>query len=263
MAPMALGLSIAITSINNMGGGASPVIDIAGFPVLSGLANAGKVVSAWVLPDSEPDKYLSLSGSDVLSWAAACGTHPATYTASAARPQWNPAAFSSKGGITVNGTNQYFETTDIADWPGNTDDLYVLVGASHGTSAVRSLMSYGISGTSRRRIGITSGNRISAIAGSSGSIIGGAIDITAGNGYTYGVKWDIGSTCSVYVNGTQDGSATIATAALNKTRARFGADEATAAGNFWLGTLSSAVILNNTASDTDFTALEAELRARF
>jgi hypothetical protein len=236
--------------------------------MLSDLATAGKLVSAWFLPLADPGQYLTLNGANVEGWAASHGTHPVDLAFETAAPQWDATLFSNKGGATFNGTDQCLMGDDIniLSWPGATDDLWMLVavrqdidGAAAG--ATRAL-SYGSTAATTRGIGrstSTSTNRVSAIMGASG-ILGATADLSGA--HTIGLHVDIGGTSTAYVDGVADGTVATATAALTVLRVRLGASALASASQFWSGAIVGGAILNATASGTDFTDLEALFDAR-
>ena len=251
-----VGLSLSGT---NGQGGSAPAGDALA-DALAALEGAGKLVCAWFLPSATPSQYLTLSGADVNGWDAAYGTQKVNLAVETAAPQWDATLFSNKGGVTFDGTTQrLLGTGNVTNWPPDTDDLYMLVAvASVANVATRRAFAYGSSASVMRAIGNSSGPVATAIAGTNSA--SGASTISGGA--TIGFVCDIGGTSAVYLNGASDGTVATASASLTLLRVRLGASAASTASQFFQGTISCAAILNSTASLSDFTALEALMRAR-
>lgn len=243
------------------GGGAAADPDPLG-TYLAALEAAGKLVCAWYLPAPNPSQYLTLSGANVNGWTAAYGTQKVDLAMETAAPQWDATLFSNKGGVTFNGTTQRLFATggNLSSWPDANTDLYMLAAvAGVVTSGAKRVFSYGAATTTSRSIGNTVGPVIQASAGS--STITGAGSLTGA--HTIGVVFDIGGNSQVYLDGVADGVAvSTAAPALTATNVRIGASAAASASQFFFGNVACVAILGPTASLTDFTNLEALMRAR-
>lgn len=227
---------------------------------LAALEAAGKLVCAWFIPLNNPTQYFTLSGANVNAWNAAYGTQKVNLAVETAAPQWDATLFSNKGGVTFNGTTQrLLGTGNVTNWPDATADLYMLsAGRNDASSGLRGPFAYGDSSSTSRNLRVNGVTSISAQAG-----ITGVVGASAVNGaHTLGVLWDMGGTSAVYLDGVSDGTAATASASLTNTRVRIGALAPSTANGFWQGPIVAAAILNSTASLTDFTALEALMRAR-
>lgn len=241
------------------GGGAAADPDPLG-TALAALEAAGKLVCAWYLPAASPSSTLTLSGADVTAWNASYGTQKVDLASETAAPQWDATLFSNKGGVTFNGSTQrLLGTGNVTNWPPDTDDLYMLVAvASVASASTRRAFAYGNTTTSTRAIGNTVGPVPSSIVAA--TVVNGVSTISGGS--TVGLVCDIGGTSAIYLNGVSDGTASTASGALTISRVRLGASAAGSASQFFQGTISCAAILNSTASLSDFTSLEALMRAR-
>lgn len=228
---------------------------------LAALEAAGKLVSAWFLPLSDPDQYLTLAGASVNGWAAAYGSQKVDFAAETSAPQWDATLFSNKGGVTFNGTDQrMLGGGNVSNWPDNTADLYMLVACKAAGTGVRRALSYGDTATTARAIGITAATPLAQLTAGSSSVNG--TTAFGANGRTIGAAVDVGGTSAVYLDGVSEATVATAGPALTRTRVRLGASPAVSALNFWSGSIVAAAILNSTASLSDFTSLEALMRAR-
>ncbi len=243
------------------GGGAAANPDALG-TALAALEAAGKLVSAWYLPDPNPAQYLTITPAtnDVALWTAAYGTQKVDLAVEVAAPQWDATLFSNKGGVTFNGTTQrLLGTGNVVNWPDASTDLYM--GAAISVAAptgVRRALSYGSTASSTRALGNTSGPVMTATVGT--TALTGASTISGGS--TLGLVCDIGGTSAVYLNGVSDGTASTASGALTISRVRMGASVVSTASQFFQGTLAGGFILGPTATLTDFTTLLALYQAR-
>lgn len=234
---------------------------------LAALETAASLVSSWFLPIADPDQYLTLNGANVEGWAAAYGTQKVDLAELTNPPQWDATLYSNKGATIYNGTSQSLTGTgNVTNWPGATDDLYMLVAARNdwdgATTTLKSAFAYGhTAGTADRTIGRNASGGVNhARLLAAGGFATGASD-SAGS-HTIGGKFDIGGNSTVYLDGVSDGTGVTAVAALTLNRVRIGATSSATAGGFWQGAIVAAAILNSTASDQDFLDLEALMRAR-
>lgn len=236
------------------------------FAMLATLASQGKVVSAWILPTADPDQYLTLNGASVEGWAAAYGTNKVDLAEVTHPPQWDATLFSNKGGVTFNGTNQCLTGTGlVTNWPGATDDLWMLAAARQDAlaadSGIRYAISYGAT-NQRREIGRIDNSPRNAVFL---NVTGNGFYDSVGNfsgAHTAGALIDIGGTSNVYLDGTAAAGSTGLSGALTLTRVRMGAIADTAAAKFWSGAIAAAAVLNSTAVLGDFLALESEFRSK-
>lgn len=252
-----LGLGLGLSQPVVAAGGA-PADDLA--TSLAALEAAGKLVCAWFLPSATPSQYLTLSGANVNGWTAAYGTQKVDLAFETAAPQWDATLFSNKGGVTFNGSTQRFLATggNLANWPDASTDIYML--AAVVTQAAADAFAYGTSGASR-----TIGRSVNApyLRAGTSSVSGTANTFNNGTAHTVGAVFDIGGTSVPYLDGAASGAGvSTATAALTINRVRLGANSNSSASGFWNGTIACAAILNNTASLSDFTALDALMLAR-
>lgn len=228
---------------------------------LAALDAASKLVCAWYLPAASPSSPLTLVGADVTLWVASYGSQKVSLAGvtGVSAPQWDATLFSNKGGVTFNGTTQFVEGTgNVVNWPTSTDDFYMLAGARNDSvGGFRRGFSFGDAGTSSRNLGVN-GTAISMLVGAT-SVAGSGS--TAGAN-TVGAFVDMGGTSAVYLNGSSDGTASTASGNLTLTRVRLGANANASPTQFWSGAIVCAAILNSTASLSDFTTLEALIRAR-
>lgn len=243
------------------GGGAAADPDPLG-TALAALEAAEKLVCAWYLPAPNPSQYLTLSGSDVTTWAAAYGTQKVDVTEATNKPVYDATLYSNKGGVTFDGTNDLLTGTgNVTNWPADTDDLYMLAAGTNSSAlATKSIFAYGTN-SALRYIGksIEAPYMQAALT----TISGTASSFPSGSSHTVGGVFDIGGTSVPYLDGVASGAgASTATAALTLSRVRLGAGANSTATLFWQGSISCAAILNSTASLSDFTALEALMRAR-
>lgn len=230
---------------------------------LAALEAAGKLVSAWFLPTADPDRDLVLSGTNVTTWNAAYGTFKANLTVGAnVSPVWDSTLYSGKGGLTFNGTSQCLTLAggNVSSWPAASSDLYMLAAVRSDDESPRMCFAYGSGASAGRSIGVdnTTVPRIWARAATLSAF--GTTDPSGS--HTIGAHFDIGGTTTGYLDGVSNATVVTATAALTIARARIGAGHNTAAANFWSGAIVAAAILNATATGTDFTDLEALMRAR-
>ena len=222
---------------------------------------AGWLVSSYFLPLDDPDQYLTLAGADVSLWTAAYGTQKVDLAVETAAPQWDATLYSSKGGVTFNGTTQrLLGTGNVTNWPPSTDDLWLVVACRQdlaGSDATnRVAFEYGgnTAGTPRvrgvRRVQSGANNRLSIHVGN--TAVSGASDFSGS--HVVGGKIDIGGTSFPYFDGVADSAGTAtASAALNLTRVRMGARaDPVAASGFWSGAVVAAAVLNATATQTNF-----------
>ncbi len=241
------------------GGGGGVVADALG-DKLASLEAASKLVCAWYLPASNPARDLTLVSTAVQGWAAAYGTQKVNLAELTTPPTWDATLFSNKGGVVFDGTDDCLTGTgNVTNWPDNTADLYMLAGVRNdATASIRRAFSYGDTATTTRALGSSANTAISAIAGST-AITGASVLAGA---HTIGVFFDIGSNSAVYLDGVSDGTAATASANLTRTRVRLGASAIGTPTQFFQGAIVCAAILHSTATLTDFTDLEALMRAR-
>lgn len=232
--------------------------------MLAALEAAGKLVSAWFLPLADPDQYLTLNGANVEGWAAAYGSQKVNFAFETAAPQWDATLYSNKGGVTFNGSTQRMLVTggNVANWPADTDDLYILAAGRNDASNTvgRYMLGYGDSIVAGRHVG--KNNHAGFATANAISAAGTANGFAQGTSRTVGAVYDLGGNLNLYVDGASQASAALASAAMTRTRARLGAHTNSSAGGFWQGRIVAAAILNSTATLTDFTDLEALMRAR-
>ncbi len=231
-----------------------------GYPILAALHAAGKVVSAWILPDDNPTRDLTLNGSNVEGWAAAYGTHPVNLAELTNPTQWDPSAFGGRGAVTGNGTSQYLTGTGLTGWPGSTDDLYILVGVnvlSHGAAAT-TFLEYGLQLNSRGLGTVASGYPCMKMSPHTSFLTGASL---AGKD-TFGGIFDLGGTSIAYQNGVAGGSASTASATLALARVRMFAAVTNTVFGYSNSQMLAGVILNATASPQDLLDLEAEIHGK-
>lgn len=232
--------------------------------VLAELEGNGKLVSAWFLPLADPDQYLTLDTTNVTTWAAAYGTQKVDLTEATNKPSWDATLFSNKGGVVFDGTNDLLTGTgNVTNWPGATDDLYMIVAArqdrASGTAGNNMALSYGANAV-YRYVGRTTTNRArcaataSAISGATADAFTGAHGVAA--------HFDLGGTSRLYLDGVSEGTVASTTEALTLTRVRMGALSDNTPAGFWSGAIVAAAVLNSTASVSDFLQLESLMRAR-
>lgn len=263
---MFIGLGLPITMRGPAPVAAGPAADDLD-TMLAALEGAGKLVSAWFLPLADPDQYLALTGANVTQWTAAYGSSKADMLAGGGtEPQWDAALFSNKGGLTFNGTSQCFVTSSISGWPDDASDVYLLAGVRQDRTGSVAGSHYAIgygNGTNLSRLsgrtGVSNVNRTRTNAGAN-AVSGATADFSGA--HTIGAHFDIGGTTTVYFDGAAEATVATATAALALQQARIGANAALTAASFWQGAIVAAAILNSTATLTDFTDLEALMRAR-
>lgn len=246
-----------------------------GFPVLTALAGANKIVSAWILPHDDPSRDLILNGANVEGWVAAFGTFPVTVTQNTTDlyPQWNATLYGDKGGVVFDGIDDYLEsTTGIDSWPGTDTNVSLLSACRNDLPTASSgfVLSYGNGSSTTREIGKqnTGMNPSRAVARFArpaipfNTTISGTTVLFDGS-HTVGLRLIINGTSTLYVNGVSDGTASTTTSAASLTRIRIGAASAPIPGTtIWNGVVSAAAILNSTATLQDFLDLEVEFRSR-
>lgn len=228
------------------------------------LEAAGKLVCAWFLPTADPDQYLTLDGTDVTQWDAAYGSAKINLAQDAEGffPAWDASAFGGTGAVqSVNVLDSGFLTglSAPSSWPGATSDLYMVLGGSLGLGNAQAF-SYGSSLTNCRAIQVDGAlhgrGRASTLTAAGATVVVGAY-------HALGWAVDIGGTSTLYVDGVADGSVATASAALTLSRVRLFADcTATEPGDINGASLNAAIVLNGTASLSDFIAVQTALLDR-
>lgn len=227
---------------------------------LDALQTAGKLVSAWFLPSDTPDQYLTRTGSNVLAWTASHGTHKINLNGQNA-PQWSPSSFGGKGAVTSAGAAYLLGASGPVGWP-TTGTSYVLLALRNDGGIDTGIMIWGRESNGTYRA-IATGSSNTALRGRIAST---AFQGAAGTGdgsFTAGLKIVIGGTTALYRNGSSVASAATSIGSLGGTDLSFGYEGTTGAFSSGLaGAFAAMVVLNGTASDSDFLALEALMRAR-
>lgn len=238
------------------------------FPTLANLAAAGKVISAWVLDPLAPggaSGKLTLIGNAVSAWAASYGTQPVDLLVAAGSPTWDATLFTNKGGIVFNrAAGDALSGTGgglIANWPdGNTDCWLLAAARNDGTAGgTTNLLGYGggVAGTSRHRfLRLADPNTMIVQEGGLASLITSAAVITGA--FTFGAQIRAAGNTLIYLNGGSIFTAASLVHTVTLSAAKMGAQS----GNAWSGVIAAAAVLNGSATEAEFLALDTEFRLR-
>lgn len=233
------------------------------FPVLIGLAAAGKVISAWVLDPLAPggaSGKLTLVGNAVTGWAASYGTQPADLVVGSGSPTWDPTLFGGKGGIIFNrpvGDTLSNSIGSVAGWPdGNTDCWLVAAGRNDGTGGgTTNLFGYGggVAGTTRARfLKLVDPNTMNVQEGALTSLVASASVITGA--LAFGAQIRAAGNTLIYLNGGSIFLAATPVHTVTLSNVKIGSQS----GNAWNGVIAAAAILSGAATEAEFIALNLE-----
>lgn len=242
--------------------------NIAGFPVLSALIDAGKVISAWVLPSGNPTQYLTKDGSNNVSqWAACGGTGPLSLAEATNMPVYDAAAFGGKGGLTFDGVSKKLTTTGPfpGAWPtqANANPWYFVGGVRQDIAGAvatnAAIVGYG--STNERLLSRTSTASVSRLR----LVMNGAVLISGSavvfdGAHVASGYFKAGANAQLWADATSEGTSSSGVNTLVQTTFALGC--LANATQFWNGAMCCAAVLNNNLTGGDLANLQNEFTGR-
>lgn len=234
-----------------------------GFPALSALNGAGKVISSWVIGQST----MTVVEGAVNTWRGSFGSQILDLIGSDPAPMWDAKLFGGRGGVVIDGVNTSFSGVSgtggglIANWPTGATDCWLLAAASNDDATNgRSLFGYGGgvgAGSRFRGLQLAAPNTMIVREGAGASIVSSSMMVVGA--FTFGAHIVAGGNTTIYLNGVPVfvGASPVHTVSLGSVR--LGVVLGTPQ---WKGAIAAAAILTGGASEADFLSLEAEFRSR-